>query len=261
MKQKLRFMAYLNLSYEDLASVICLAALIAEADGNTDDSEVASIISSLKEQFNFEGRDDLLRSYLQDGVNMDTNQAARRVAAFGPVEKQWTSNFLVKTAIADNELAEKEKQLYFKIQEICGLPDHNLSPAEEEPEPEVNKIVGPETFEDLCAVIAVCFGTARADGSFDQEEFKAILDGLRAQYNFEGRDDLLKDYIESADKMDLNEAIARIKRFGPGPKQFTSDMLFITISSDGKLAPQEEEIYKNMVNVCDLPLFTGADKL
>ena len=120
---------------------------------------------------------------------------------------------------------------------------------------------GPESFEDLAAVIAVCLGTARADGSFDQIEFQAILDGLRAQYNFVGRDDLLADYVKYANEMDLEEAIQRIKRFGPEPKQFCSDMLFMTIASDGKLSPEEEEIYKNMVNVCDLPLFTGADKL
>ena len=38
-------------------------------------------------------------------------------------------------------------------------------------------------------------------------------------------------------------------------------MLFITIASDGVLHPTEEEIYKSMVEICDLPLFTGADKL
>ncbi|MBO4605340.1 MAG: TerB family tellurite resistance protein [Bacteroidales bacterium] len=120
---------------------------------------------------------------------------------------------------------------------------------------------GPSTFEDLAAVIAVCLGTARADGNFEKIEFKAILDGLRAQYNFEGRDDLLADYVKFANEMDLQEAIQRIKRFDSDEKQFTSDMLFMTIASDGKLDPEEEEIYKGMIEVCDLPLFTGADQL
>ena len=120
---------------------------------------------------------------------------------------------------------------------------------------------GPSTFEDLAAVIAVCLATAREDGNFEQIEFKAILDGLRAQYNFEGRDDLLADYIKFADQMSLQEAVNRIKQFDSDEKQFTSDMLFMTIASDGKLAPAEEEIYKGMIEVCGLPLFTGADKL
>lgn len=120
---------------------------------------------------------------------------------------------------------------------------------------------GPSTFEDLAAVIAVCLGTARVDGEFAEEEFKAILDGLRAQYNFEGRDDLLADYIKYADQMNLEDAIHRIRNFDRDEKQFTSDMLFMTIASDGKLDPNEEEVYKNMIEVCDLPLFTGADQL
>ncbi|MBR6457136.1 MAG: TerB family tellurite resistance protein [Bacteroidales bacterium] len=120
---------------------------------------------------------------------------------------------------------------------------------------------GPSTFEDLAAVIAVCLATAREDGNFEEIEFKAILDGLRAQYNFEGRDDLLADYIKYADQMDLNEAVERIKRFDADEKQFASDMLFMVIASDGKLDPTEEEIYKGMIDVCGLPLFTGAAQL
>ena len=120
---------------------------------------------------------------------------------------------------------------------------------------------GPSTFEDLAAVIAVCLATAREDGNFEQIEFKTILDGLRAQYNFEGRDDLLADYVKFANEMSLDEAIQRIQRFDAEEKQFTSDMIFITIASDGKLDPSEEKVYKGMIEVCGLPLFTGADKL
>lgn len=120
---------------------------------------------------------------------------------------------------------------------------------------------GPSTFEDLAAVIAVCLATAREDGNFEQIEFKTILDGLRAQYNFEGRDDLLADYVKFANEMSLDEAIQRIQKFDAEEKQFASDMIFITIASDGKLDPSEEEVYKGMIEVCGLPLFTGADKL
>ena len=95
----------------------------------------------------------------------------------------------------------------------------------------------------------------------DEIEFKTILEGLRAQYNFEGRDDLLAEYVKYANEMDLEEAVRRIKNFDADEKQFTSDMLFMTIVCDDKLTPQEEEIYKGMIEVCDLPLFTGADKL
>lgn len=120
---------------------------------------------------------------------------------------------------------------------------------------------GPSTFEDLAAVICVCCGTAGADGKFTDDEFAAIINGLKAQYNFEGRDDLLMEYLKAADEMPYDEAIARIKRFDAEEKQFTSDMLFMLIASDGKLDPEEEKIYKQMIDVCGLPMFTGADKI
>lgn len=120
---------------------------------------------------------------------------------------------------------------------------------------------GPESFEDLAAVIAVCLGTARSDGKLLADELNTILDGLKAQYDFEGQDDLLQDYLDEAEKMDLKEAIERIKQFGPEEKQFTSDMLFMTIAADGELSPDEEEIYKGMVDYCGLPMFSGADSV
>lgn len=119
-------MATLNLSYEDLASVICLAVHLANADGNVTDDEMEAIVKSITDQYDFEGKQDLLKEYLNDGMNMSPQVALQHIAAFGPVEKQWTSNFFVKTIVADGNLEENEKSLYWDIQEKCGLPDHNL---------------------------------------------------------------------------------------------------------------------------------------
>ena len=93
-------MATLNLSYEDLASVICLAVHLANADGNVTDDEMEAIVKSITDQYNFEGKQDLLKEYLNDGMNMQPMDALKRIAAFGPAEKQWTSNFFVKTTVA-----------------------------------------------------------------------------------------------------------------------------------------------------------------
>lgn len=119
-------MATLNLSYEDLASVICLAVHLANADGNVSDQEMEAIVKAITDQYNFEGRQNLLKEYINDGMAMSPQVALQRIAAFGPVEKQWTSNFFVKTIVADGNLEENEKSLYWDIQEKCGLPDHNL---------------------------------------------------------------------------------------------------------------------------------------
>ncbi|MBR3405552.1 MAG: TerB family tellurite resistance protein [Bacteroidales bacterium] len=119
-------MTYLNLSYEDLASVLCLAIHLADADGNIDDTESAAIIKALTDQYNFEGKDDLLKEYLDSAFKMEPAEALIHVAAFDANAKQWTSNFLVKTIVADNVLTDREKELYWKIQELCKLPDNNL---------------------------------------------------------------------------------------------------------------------------------------
>jgi len=85
-----------------------------------------AILKAITDQYNFEGREDLLRQYINDGMNMDPREAVNHIAAFGPTEKQWASNFFVKTIVADNNLEENEKSLYWDIMEKCGLPDHNL---------------------------------------------------------------------------------------------------------------------------------------
>lgn len=119
-------MAYLDLSYEDLASVLCLAFHLADADGDIADSESEAIIKALLDQYNFANQGDLLKEYLNDAWDMDPKDALIHVASFGPTEKQWTSNFFAKTIVADNVLDEREKELYWKIMDLCKLPDHNL---------------------------------------------------------------------------------------------------------------------------------------
>ena len=102
-------MATLNLSYEDLASVICLAVHLANADGNVTDDEMEAIVKSITDQYNFEGKQDLLKEYINDGMNMQPQEALKHIAAFGPTETQWTSNSFVKTTVADRNLEEHEK--------------------------------------------------------------------------------------------------------------------------------------------------------
>ena len=120
-------MAHLNLTYEELAAVLCLAIYLGNADGNLDDSEAQAILKTLTDQYNFEDREDLLKDYIKTANEMEVVDALKYVSGFGPAEKQWASNFFVKTIVADNELDEREKDLYWKIMDICGLPDHNLS--------------------------------------------------------------------------------------------------------------------------------------
>ena len=116
---------------------------------------------------------------------------------------------------------------------------------------------GPSTFEDLVAVINVCYEVALGDDDFSDVELDAIINGLRAQYNFTGKDELLQTYIEAAAKMSLDEATDRIKRFGREEKQFTSDMLYKVVLSDGKLDRDEDYTYWDVIDECGLPTPTS----
>ena len=120
-------MANFHLSYDELTAVLCLAFHLANADGRIDESEANAIYKALTDEYNFEGKDDLLKEYMNSAFEMKPAEALEHLAGFGLAAKQWASNFFVKTIVADNALTEDEKQLYWKIPELCKLPDHNLS--------------------------------------------------------------------------------------------------------------------------------------
>jgi len=120
-------MANLNLSFDELASVICLAIHLGTADDEFSDQEGKAIIDALTDQYNFEGKTDLFKQYWDKACKMDPEDAIRHLQSFGPAEKQWASNFFAKVIVADDNLEESEKDLYWHIQNVCDLPDNNLS--------------------------------------------------------------------------------------------------------------------------------------
>ena len=109
------------------------------------------------------------------------------------------------------------------------------------------------SFEDLASVISVSLLMAKIDDDFRQEECEAILDTLFKQYNFKGKDDLLRQYFDYANKMDFKEVVQRIAKFGPNEKQFFAEMLARTMAADGKITPDEEELYTKCMNAFSLP--------
>lgn len=109
------------------------------------------------------------------------------------------------------------------------------------------------SFKDLSAVIAISFLMAKMDDDFSEEEFNAILITLSKKYNFEGRDDLLRQYIEYANKMDFKEVVQLISAFGPNEKQFLAEMLAKTMAADGKITSDEADLYQKCIDAFGLP--------
>lgn len=404
---------YMTTTIETLAGIVCLSKTFMHIDGAYTEEELKHMTEFLG---TFDGMDrDTLKQILSAADEMEFDHAVELIAGLDDEGKQEVSDLFARIVLADGKLADEEKSMYWKVQELCGLPDpgndgsgeetkakaeeekdedeiipaflmvnyHGIAtlhqsekedwsalgdeiaswmgcdrvevvrytaplnalteklnlnerhlvfmvarngygdktvgdnmPAtllygrgypifgnmvialetdegytiegirtqslvtetlnavndavgglirvgeqEEKPAATEVKASGPDTFEDLAAVIAVCMGMARVDGSFTESEFKEILAGLKDQYKFEDRDELLEAYIKAADEMDIKKAIDIIKAFGPSEKQFASDMLFRTVAADGKLADEESDTYREILEVCELPMFTGADKV
>ncbi|MBR4739826.1 MAG: TerB family tellurite resistance protein, partial [Bacteroidales bacterium] len=75
-------MAHLNLSYDELTAVLCLAFHLANADGRIDECEAQAILKALTDQYNFEDKDDLLKEYLESAYEMKPADALVHLAGF-----------------------------------------------------------------------------------------------------------------------------------------------------------------------------------
>jgi len=115
----------LSLDYEDLKAIVCLANVLAGADGSVGSSEILSVFKSLQDHYDMD--DDYVTELIHDADEMQAFEALERVGNFGPAAKQFTVNLLGNVVLADRELTEKEKSLYDKIRAACSLPNFEES--------------------------------------------------------------------------------------------------------------------------------------
>ncbi len=109
------------MTYEDLRAVICIADVLTNIDGNSDQREVNSIVQSIHDAYNVSA-DDLMKLF-QTCQDMTVEQALARIQDFTPQEKSFTSNLFGNVLLADKVLTDQEKEVFWKIQDICRLPD------------------------------------------------------------------------------------------------------------------------------------------
>ena len=109
------------MTYEDLRAVICIADVLTHIDGNSDQREVNSIVQSIHDAYNVSA-DDLMKLF-QTCQDMTVEQALARIQDFTPTEKSFTSNLFGNVVLADKVLTDQEKEVFWKIQDICRLPD------------------------------------------------------------------------------------------------------------------------------------------
>lgn len=242
---------------ETLAGIYRIAKMFMYVDDVYSDDELQPLADFLG---SFDGMDDdSVKQIIAESEKMELAHAVQLLAELDDEGKRQVAELFSRISLADGELADEEKALYWKVRELCGLPDPGDDSGEEDGdagEAAPAGEVGLSTFEGLAALIAVCLGIARTDDNLDESEITAIMDGLNEQYDFEGRDDLLESYFDAAVAMDVKEAIRMVRDFPREDKQYASDMIFLTIAADGKLTDDEDLVYRNMLDVCGLPMST-----
>ena len=133
----------MTVTLETLSAIFRLSKHLTYADGERSEVEVQKIVDFLD---SFEGLDINTHEQIMNyGLEqMDDTQAVKLIAALDDDAKQEVSNLFAHIILDDGRLTEDEKRLYWRIQELCGLPDPKEdnaaedTPAEEE---ESNDIV------------------------------------------------------------------------------------------------------------------------
>ena len=126
----------MNATAETLAAVYRVAKHLIFADDTPKDEEIQPLYDFFQ---TFPAVDqELLNKIIAAGEEMDDTHALILIKGLDDDGKQQMANLFAKIICADNELTDKEKELFFKVKDLCELPDpidenSEEEPAEEEP--------------------------------------------------------------------------------------------------------------------------------
>ena len=124
----------MNATGEILAAIYRVAKHLIFADDTPKDEEIQPLYDFFQ---TFPAVDqELLNKIMGTGEEMDDTRALILIKGLDDDGKQQVSNLFAKIICADNELTDKEKELFFKVKDLCELPDPIDENAEEEPEAE-----------------------------------------------------------------------------------------------------------------------------
>ena len=124
----------MNATGEILAAIYRVAKHLIFADDTPKDEEIQPLFDFFQ---TFPAVDkELLNKIMGTGEEMDDTRALILIKGLDDDGKQQISNLFAKIICADNELTDKEKELFFKVKDLCELPDPQDDSGEEEPEAE-----------------------------------------------------------------------------------------------------------------------------
>lgn len=154
----------MTVTYETLAAIYHIAKIFIYADGEMSKEELKPLLDFYDTFPDLQG--EKFDMVLQHGDKMETERAIELISALDADGKQQMSNLFAKIICIDNELTDDEKDLFFKVRDVCGLPDPEFGESkEEEPaarEPEND----PDTEPIIPAYIVVTYrGKCRIEQS------------------------------------------------------------------------------------------------
>lgn len=114
-------MANLNFDYNQLAAVVSVALILMNYDDNIDDREVLSLKKSLQDQYNI--TEDQIKELVEYAQKMEVEDALQHIKGFDAAGKQFASNFFGNIILADGQLTQAEKDVYFQLLGNCDLPN------------------------------------------------------------------------------------------------------------------------------------------
>lgn len=110
---------------------------------------------------------------------------------------------------------------------------------------------------DLMAMFRVAQEIAKTDGDITTSEAEVFIKYAAPLGMSQGRMDR---FINSAMKMDLEDAYETLKELEPELKQYASNFFAEVALADGDVSDEENDIYANVMETCDLPFTTiGQD--
>jgi len=123
----------MKITIETLSAIYRIAKHIIYSDGSFDNDEAQKLLNFF---MTFEAMDeDKLKLIMDHGTNgMDDIQAISLVSALDDEAKQQISTLFAQIVCADGNITQEEKDLYFKVADLCGLPDPGTGEEEKEEE-------------------------------------------------------------------------------------------------------------------------------
>ena len=110
---------------------------------------------------------------------------------------------------------------------------------------------------DLMAMFRVAQEIAHADGDITPIEGEIFIKYAAPLGMSQGRMDR---FINSATRMDLEDAYETLKELEPELKQYASNFFAEVALADGDVSDEENDTYANVMEICDLPFTTiGQD--